>query len=37
MTPREFAFALGVIRPSAVAPGRGALAALMSAFPDKKE
>lgn len=36
MTPRELAFALGVIRPLAGVPGRGALTALMSAFPDKE-
>ena len=36
MTPREFAFALGLLRPLPAAPGRGALAALMLAFPDKE-
>ncbi|GAA4182214.1 hypothetical protein GCM10007923_34850 [Shinella yambaruensis] len=37
MTPRELAFALGVLRPVPPAPGRDALAALMRAFPDHKE
>ncbi|EYR81169.1 phage protein DUF2376 [Shinella sp. DD12] len=37
MTPRELAFALGVLRPVPSAPGRNALAALMRAFPDHKE
>ena len=36
MTPRELAFALGMLRPQPAAPGRGALAALMLAFPDKE-
>jgi len=37
MTPRELAFALGLLRPATAAPGRTALAALMRAFPDDKE
>ena len=37
MTPRELGFALGLLRPSAAAPGRGALTALMHAFPDEME
>jgi uncharacterized phage protein (TIGR02216 family) len=37
MTPRELAFALGVLRPLPLTPGRSALAALMCAFPDHKE
>ena len=37
MTPRELAFALGLLRPSARAPGRAALATLMHAFPDEME
>ena len=37
MTPRELGFALGVLRPLPVTPGRQALAALMHAFPDDEE
>jgi uncharacterized phage protein (TIGR02216 family) len=37
MTPREFALALGLLRPSPAVPERGGLAALMRAFPDEKE
>ena len=37
MTPRELAFALGLMRPRMQAPGRGALVTLMRAFPDEKE
>ena len=37
MTPREFGFALGVLRPLPAMPGRSAFAALMRAFPDDKE
>jgi len=37
MTPRELGFALGLLRPSATAPGRASLAALMQAFPDGTE
>lgn len=37
MTPRELAFALGLLRPAPAAPGRAALAALMRAFPDNQE
>jgi len=37
MTPRELGFALGLLRPSAIVPGRGALTALMQAFPDEME
>ena len=37
MTPRELAFALGLLRPSPAAPGRAALARLMGAFPDQME
>ena len=37
MTPRELGFALGLLRPSAGAPGRAALALLMRAFPDEME
>ena len=35
MTPRELAFALGLLRPSPGAPGRAAFSALMQAFPDE--
>jgi uncharacterized phage protein (TIGR02216 family) len=34
LTPRELGYALGLIRPSPVAPGRQAFDALMRAFPD---
>ena len=37
MTPRELGFALGLLRPSAGAPGRATLALLMRAFPDERE
>jgi uncharacterized phage protein (TIGR02216 family) len=37
MTPVELAHALGLRRPPAEAPGRGALAALMRAFPDTED
>jgi len=36
MTPRELAFALGLIRPHPAAPGRDTLTALMRVFPDKE-
>jgi uncharacterized phage protein (TIGR02216 family) len=34
MTPRELAFALGLLRPLPAVPARGALSALMCEFPD---
>ncbi len=37
MTPRELAFALGLLRPRPSATQRADLTALMLAFPDEKE
>ena len=37
LTPRELGFALGLLRPSPAVPARGALTALMRAFPDEME
>ena len=37
MTPRELAYALGLLRPAPIATQRSDLTALMLAFPDEKE
>ncbi|WP_421594552.1 rcc01693 family protein [Shinella sp. M27] len=37
MTPRELAYALGLLRPRSLATQRADLTALMLAFPDEKE
>lgn len=37
MTPRELAYALGLLRPLPIATRREELTALMQAFPDEKE
>ena len=37
MTPRELAFALGLLRPASAVPRRETFAALMAAFPDEKD
>jgi len=37
MTPRELAYALGLLRPAPIATQRSDLTALMLAFPDDKE